>query len=318
MRDLRPVVAVAILSVLGAACNRFGKPQMPDTPPTAQQLAELWMEPEDISARDLFHGPGGEELQPRPGASFRLVARDTTGFSGGYDVVDASGMKWSAKFGPEAQSETVVSRIVWAIGFHQPPTYYVTDWKLEGASDPAHPSRFRPDLPGRRRTGEWSWRRNPFVGSQPYKGKLVLMRIVNNWDLLDRNNTLYELDTAVEGARRWYVTQDLGAGLGKTITLGRHSGTRNDLEDFLAQGFIDGVDADGEVSFDEKGKWHRGLFDEIRVADVHWTCSRLAKITDRQWADAFRAGGYEEATAARYIAKIKEKIAAGLALRAPA
>ena len=33
--------------------------------------------------------------------------------------------EWSLKLGPEAQSEVVASRLLWAIGFHQPPTYWL-------------------------------------------------------------------------------------------------------------------------------------------------------------------------------------------------
>ena len=46
---------------------------------------------------------------------------------------DDTGLEWSVKLGPEAQSEVVSSRILWAIGFHQPPTYYVERWSLTGA-----------------------------------------------------------------------------------------------------------------------------------------------------------------------------------------
>jgi hypothetical protein len=47
---------------------------------------------------------------------------------------------------------------------------------------------------------------------------------------------------------------------------------------------------------------------------VQWTAKLFARLSDRQWQDAFRAGGYSSEDAARYIAKFKEKIAAGLAL----
>ena len=40
----------------------------------------------------------------------------------------------------------------------------------------------------------------------------------------------------------------------------------------------------------------------------------MARLSDAQWHDAFRAGGYSREDAARYIAKFKEKIVQGLAL----
>ena len=35
-------------------------------------------------------------------------------------------------------------------------------------------------------------------------------------------------------------------------------------------------------------------------------------LTDEQWRDAFRAGGYDPEQTGRYVAKIKAKIAQGL------
>jgi hypothetical protein len=287
-------------------------------PLTAAQAAELWVEPEDISVRDLFYGPGGPGLAPAPGARFQFLEKDTKGYSWGYDVKDAGGMEWSTKYGPEAHSEVVASRLAWAIGFHQPPMYHLDRWELVGGPDagPGRPSRFRPKLPWQRRGGEWSWHANPFVGTAPYRGLLVLMRILNNWDLLDRNTAVFHLHPPVDGVPRWYVVIDLGASLGRTRIV-PDSGTRNDVEDFEQQGFLKGVDGDGHVRFDDLGRWHRELFSELTPDDVRWTCQRLNRLTDRQWNDAFRAAGYDDATAARFIRRIREKVAAGLAL-APA
>ena len=52
----------------------------------------------------------------------------------------------------------------------------------------------------------------------------------------------------------------------------------------------------------------------MRPADVRWTTELLNRLTDAQWEDAFRAGGYSPDVRARYIKKIKAKIAEGLAL----
>jgi hypothetical protein len=40
----------------------------------------------------------------------------------------------------------------------------------------------------------------------------------------------------------------------------------------------------------------------------------MNRLTDGQWRDAFRAGNYAEPVASRYIARIKARIAQGLAL----
>ena len=310
-------LACVLAAAVAASCAKLPRKvrSTATAPLSAEQLAELWTEPEDIASRDLFHGPGGAALAPAPGAAFDFVSKDTKGYSWGWDVKDASGMEWSVKYGPEAHSEVVASRLVWAIGFHQPPSYHVERWELRGGDDPGmkQPSRFRPKLPSQRRVGEWSWHENPFVGTQPYRGLLVLMRILNNWDLLDRNTAIFDLDAASEGARRWYVVIDLGASLGRTKIV-PVSGTRSDIDDFEQQGFIKGVDADGHVQFDDLGRFHRELFSDLTPADVRWTCERLNRLTDKQWSDAFRAAGYSEDVSRRFIRKIREKVAAGLAL----
>src|SRR5262245_45192391 len=141
------LVTVALLMIGIAACSRAMKQTVaaPGAPPT---VAALWQEPADLATRDLFHGPGGEKLLPRD-SGFVFVAQDLTGYSPGFDVRDANGIEWSVKLGPEAQSEVVTSRLLWAMGFHQPPTYYLARWSMTGAQTGAQqPGRFRPELPG--------------------------------------------------------------------------------------------------------------------------------------------------------------------------
>ena len=282
-----------------------------------RRLPELWSEPADMRSLDLLHGPGGAARAPRAGSSFRFLEKDTTGFSPGWDVEDASGTRWSVKQGPEAQSEVVASRLLWALGYRQPPTYHVDSWRISDGPEPGPqpPGRFRPALPGGKREGPWSWERNPFAGTQAFRGLLVSMRILNNWDLLDRNNAIYAFDTPRGGVSRWYVVRDLGASFGRTHGLeSRHSGTRNDVDDFEGQGFLEGVSPEGFVEFDQLGKWHRGLFGRLTPADVRWTCERLRRLTPDQWRDAFRAGGYPDDTAGRFISELHKRIEAGMAL----
>ena len=43
--------------------------------------------------------------------------------------------------------------------------------------------------------------------------------------------------------------------------------------------------------------------------------TRLDALTDAQWQDAFRAGGYSKELADRFIRRLEQKIAEGLALK---
>lgn len=286
-------------------------------PPTATQLAQLWTEPKGRT--DLFWGVGGKELAPDPSDMFTVVEIKRGGFSRGLTVRGPDKREWSAKFPPEAPTEIVASRILWAAGYHQPPIYYVSKWQAEKApsSNPQLPARFReknPKLRGKielNDEGAWSYYENPFVGTRELKGLLVLQAMLGNSDLKDDNNALYELKEAVEGAKVWYVARDLGHTFGRTGVVGA---PRGDVKVFEETPFIKGIEK-GRVKLDWRGR-HDRLFEDIQPEDVRWICGRLNRLTDAQWSDAFRAGGYPQAEAARFIRRLKQKIAEGLALGA--
>jgi hypothetical protein len=281
-------------------------------PLSPAELSAFWQDV-DPRSRDLLHGVGGKQVRPEPEAVFEAIGKDTGGFSVSYDVRDPSGVEWSVKVGEEAQSEVTSSRLVWAMGYHQPPVTYLPRWRVrEGDQDAVRTvdgGRFRPKLPTFDNADIWSWYQNPFVDTQAYRGLLVLMMILNSTDLKDDNNALYERRDGERLVARWYVVKDLGATLGTT---GRLYPKRNDIGEFERHEFIDEVD-DGRVRFAYRGR-HQQLLKNIRPADVVWMCERLQRLTDEQWRDAFRAGGYDEATTARYIRVFERKIAEGLAL----
>jgi hypothetical protein len=284
----------------------------------ADKVAELWQPPHDIATRDLFHGPGGAELMPKHDTPFTWLATDATGYSPGFDVRGHDSRKWSVKLGPEAQTEVVASRILWAIGYHQPPNYFVKSWHLSGGpGGPQTEARFRTDFDGSQVIGDWSWKQNEFLDTQPFRGLIVANILLNSWDWKTSNNKIYR---HADGARR-FVVRDLGASLGKTSgskllwtipIRGFGQGTRNDIEGFESQGFIKQVgENDVEFDFDTI---YGSVVDLVRPADVKWTAELLSRITDAQWDDAFRAAHYTPEIRARFIKKIKAKIAEGLAV----
>jgi hypothetical protein len=296
--------------------------------PHAQQsggsadIAELWQEPADLLERDLLHGPGGAALTPPADGTFQFVAFKTTGTNPGYDVKDASGRMWSVKLGVEAQSEVTASRILWAMGYPQAATYYVPQFTLSGVDAGVKTNaRFRTDLEQWRPAGEWDWYENPFVGTQPFRGLIVAQMVLNNWDMKTSNNRIYDAADASKTPRRQFMVRDVGSSLGhsKQMRLFAMLGTRgsqgskNNVADFERQGFITNVEG-GKVSFDYRGM-NQALVDTVTVPDVIWACEQLAKIPDGHWQAAFKAGGYPQADADRFINKIKEKIAQGLALK---
>ena len=315
MRSARtslPTGLVLVAALLAAGCAKQIRATLPAAP-SDEQLREFWAEPADLASRDLFWGPGGQEHAPDPKWTWTFKERDNTGFSPSFDLEDPKGVEWSAKLGAEAQAEVVASRLMWALGFHQPPTYYVKGWSITGEkwSGPQDPARFRPDLPGMKKVGEWSWHQNPFVGTAPWKGGLVMMVLLGNSDLKPPQNAIYDLESPRAGVRRWYVVRDLGQSFGETGIIWPQ---RNDIEEWEKEAFILGLREDGTVRFNYSGRF-KELFRDLRPADVRWTAERLSRISDRQLDDAFRAAEYPEDLRGRFIRRLKAKIAEGLALQ---
>ena len=62
------------------------------------------------------------------------------------------------------------------------------------------------------------------------------------------------------------------------------------------------------ISFHYHG-WHQELVrDRISVSDVAWTTELLSQLTDQQWYDAFRSGGYSPAAAAQFINTLQVRL----------
>jgi len=330
-RAIATVTVPALALTAEAACAARARELRPAAAPPDH--AQLWQAPDDIASRDLYLGPGGADFVPTR-EPFTFVAHDRTGTSPGFDVRDSTGRAWDVKQGPEAQSEVAASRILWAIGYHQPPTHYVEQWTLTGngagsAEGPQTSGRFRPDRVAlEREIGEWAWDENPFIGTRPFGGLIVANLMLNSWDWKASNNKIYDFLPGVTRDQigtlpmRRYVVRDLGASLGKTSypTLlkwfrlrGFGQGSRNDLEDFESQRFLLASE-DGRPHFDYRGIYNH-VVDAVVFEDVRWTCALLSRLSDKQLDDAFRAGGYSPADRARYITKLKDKTQQGLRTR---
>jgi hypothetical protein len=294
------------------------QPQQADLSSQAP-IEELWRAPHDIAARDLFNGPWGAELAPDPGTTYRFVRSKTRGINPGMTVSDPQGREWSVKQAahdrsPEGPIEVVLSRVLSAVGYHQPPVYFLPSFELSDTFgtrlEPG--GRFRLKHPALKEGGAWNWKQNPFVGTRPYQGLLVILTMFNSSDLKNSNNTLYEHTVEPGRVERWYVVRDLGSALG---TVARVRSIKGDPDRFAEVPFL--IAAQGPYVQFENAGWYAGLVrDRITPADVRWAGELLAQLSEQQWHDAFRAGGFETAVAARFIHRLREKVAESLALTA--
>lgn len=260
----------------------------------------LWKDPGDISARDLFAGPGGEEMKPDI-SNLTFVEEDNTGFSYGMRVRDGAGKTWVIKLGKEAQPETAASRLIWAAGYMSEIHYLFPCVRVQGAPNPSKDvprcegngfanARFEARPEGIKRLDEWLWTNNPFVGTRELKGLIIMMALINNWDLKDSNNKVIYVPAGLTGGEDelHYILSDLGATFGKTGSF--LSRNRNNPKDYAKTKFVTGVEGN-MVKFNYGGK-NKGLMDGITVEDARWIGGLLEKLSDKQIEDAFRAGNF--------------------------
>jgi hypothetical protein len=253
----------------------------------------MWRDPGDISRRNLLLGPGGDRMKPDL-TRVTFIKEEKGGFSTKYRVKDGQGREWVAKVGPEAQSETAAVRLLWAIGYVTEINYLVPRLEIEGKGVfenvrlEARPENIK-------RLDEWKWSDNPFKGTRELQGLVIMMALLNNWDIKDTNNKILLVRDRDSGRNELhYIVSDLGATFGKVKTnaplVWRFRRNRNDPEDYSRDPFLEDVKGDN-VSLFYNGK-RQELFDFITVSDARWVGSLLSKLTDNQIGDAFRAANY--------------------------
>lgn len=309
---------LVLTASLTGACAGVGVPKASTAP--KPPAASMWKAPDNLASRDLFNGPWGTENAPDPKGVYTLVERKHTGVNLGLTVKDAQGREWSVKqpfpggLDSEAPVEVALSRILSAIGYHQPPVYFLPAFTLEDdfGTHVKVGGRFR--LKDKlKETGYWTWEDSPFVGTREYQGLIVLLMMFNSTDLKNTNNSLYEYRDG-DLVEQWYVARDIGSALGDFNPV---SPRKNHPESFDQVPFLLGVQ-NGYVQF-HYSSWYKNLVrDRITPEEVAWACELIGKLSDTQLQDAFRAGGFEADKANRFIARLRAKIAEGRAIGARA
>ncbi len=290
------------LSPTGARAQDDSKKKKDEAPPP-QGTPVLWHAPADIASLDLLNGPGGEGMKPDLSQVIWEDQSGEPGYSVKWKVRDASGKHWVVKLGNEARPETAATRLVWAAGYATEINYLVPCVQITNAPQPPKDKsvkrcegkgfadvRFEARPEGEKRLDMWSWKQNPFAGTKEFQGLVVLMALVNNWDLKDENNKIIYVPGGSGGeGELQYIISDLGATFGKTGGPIAHS--RNEPEKYIKTGFVEKVEGD-RVKFDYHGK-NTGLFDHITVEQAKWIGDLLSQLSEKQIGDAFRAADFD-------------------------
>jgi len=320
---------LCLLFTAGLVSGGDKKDKAADPAAIASAKAVLWTDPADIASRDLYYGPGGKEHVPH--GPFKFVKEDLDGTNPKFTIKDQEGVKWKVKMGIEARPETVATRIVWAVGYRTNEDYFVPELQVEGM--PAKLQRgqeligpngavqnVRLKREDEKKVGTWAWRDDPFSGTREFNGLRTLMAVINNWDLKDVNNAIYDV-----GGRHFFEVSDLGASFGCAGRCWPRDRTKGDVEKYKESKFIDKVTPE-TVSFETPARpryvyavnpkeymsrihleW---IGDKIPRADAKWMGSLLAQLSPQQIRDAFRAAGYSPAEADEFSKVMESRISA--------
>lgn len=287
--------------------KKDSKPESEKPVPVGKPV--MW-EPGDVATRDLYWGPGGEQMKPDL-SRIEFIEEEKKGASKKYRIKDGAGKIWVAKIGREAQPETAAVRLLWALGYKTEVNYLVPKLTIPGKGTfenvrlEARPAEIE-------RLDEWKWKENPFVGTKEFQGLKMMMVFFNNWDIVDVQNKILQADGADGDKQLQYIISDLGATFGKlgnnnlfiVYRIGRKTGNPSK---YLDSEFIDGV-KDGKIDLSYKGK-NRDLFTDITIEDARWLAALLSQLSDKQIEDAFRAANYSAEDINKLKLGVKNRIA---------
>ncbi|MEO6333381.1 MAG: hypothetical protein ABIO91_00215 [Pyrinomonadaceae bacterium] len=291
---------ILLLLVSGGYGQRKGKASRP----SSERGAILW-EPVNTRSLDLFEGPGGTAMHPDL-STVKLIKEEKKGHNKKFRISDGRGRIWIAKLGREAQPETAAVRLLYGLGYKTEINYLVPSLTIPGKGTFNNVRlEARPD--NVERLGEWKWRSNPFVGTRELQGLKMMMAFMANWDLLDLQNKILE----VNGGEQQYIISDLGATFGKLgnnnlpifFRLGRKTGSP---KNYIKTSFVKKVE-DGEVKLAFKGK-SRKLMRGFTIADARWLSNLLNRLSDQQIRDIFRAANYSPADVDTFTRAVTNKI----------
>jgi hypothetical protein len=291
--------SLILLCASNASIEAQKKPQKEKRVYTGNPI--MWRTPDDLEARNLILGAGGEALKPDL-SRITFIEQKTEGWSTKYRVRDGKGNEWMAKLSKEAQPEAAANRLLWAIGYETEISYLVPELEIQGKGTFKN-VRLEARPKDVKRTGSWLWADNPFVGKPEFQGLKIMMTFFNNWDMKDDNNQILATKGATDSERR-FIVSDLGATFGKTG--GVFSRSRNKPSDYAKTDFIKSVNGN-VIDLAYSGK-NGKIFDGITTGDAKWLALLLSRLSDQQIKDAFRAANYSSEDVDLLAAAVHKRI----------
>jgi hypothetical protein len=320
MQDHKRIFPIIIILALFLTLPAFAQ--------QAGTTVALWRDWGDVAALDLLNGPGGIEHQP--GTSFKFIKETIGGTSPKFEVEDENGARWKVKLGHEAKSETAATRLVWAAGYNADEDYYRPQIRVQGMKPLSRGKEYVSDggivrearlerQDGRKKLINWSWYTNPFVGTREFNGLRVMMALINNWDLKENNNDVYDAG----GPEGRHVISDLGASFGRTGNSFARS--RGVMKDYVETKFVKKVTPKDVDLVMHSRPFFLTIFNfpyyrtrtrmesvtkHIPLADARWLGNRLGQLSPEQIRNCFRAAGFSPEEVEGYAKVVMQRIEA--------
>jgi len=293
----------------------------------------IWQDRGTLTPSRVYFGQSPEGVDPLsrvpapPFSQFEPDDKDRMATSPKAKLTDSRRVKWIAKFGEEARSDTIAPRLAWALGFGSVEGYYVPSGKIEGITASTnlgksgsaiqrdgtftHGARFKRHSPeceplkdSRGHDMTWDEAHNPGVPPEQLSGLKIFEVLICNWDTQPKNCKVFRFKGA-NGPANWYIVSDLGGSFG----IPKHK--------FILAEYAKSPEVVRKVSADEvelnfagviplQARLHRS----VPLAHAQWFRKQLVRLKDREIQAAFDAGFATDALNRAYAsgdeARIKE------------
>lgn len=309
----------------------------------------LWSDPSDLESRNLFDGPGGKQDAPQGsvftyeqedlnGTNPKFDVRDQDGVK--WKV------KLGEEARPETVATRLLWAVGYFTDEdYFLPKIQVTDMKpvskkrrkrVRRLLDPdgtMHDVRLKRRSKDQKKQGTWRWRQNPFSGTRELNGLRVMMALLNNWDLKDENNAIYAIksdggakddQSQSDPTEIVYVVSDVGASFGTAGRVRQRARAKGNLASYQHAKFIRKIGPDYvDFAVPARESWTlavnpkeytsrlhlRWIGQHVPRADAKWIGQLLARLSDDQIRDAFRAADYPPGQVDAFTKLIEDRIA---------